>query len=762
MKTIIYIIVMTLSVSTLLNAQTITGKIVDGSTLSASGDLTDLPGISNIFVSIRGIELGAYTNEYGYFSVEAPAKGTYHLDISHISYETESLQVVVGENGFEFSNSIIVMPKVNAIDGDVVVTAQRTTKSSFKLTESISTLTAGQIRQNGSRSMAEALIGTTGVWMQKTNHGGGSPFVRGLTGNQTLLLLDGIRLNNSTYRYGPNQYFNTIDVLNVAQVEVLRGSGSVLYGSDALGGVIQVLTPNPTFSSDEMQVGGSIIGRVISNDMELGGRGVVELSTKKMALRGGVSLRSFGDLVAGGDLGTLAPSSYDERAADFKGLFKVGGKGLLTLSYNGIFQSEVGRYDQVAQRGYMLYQFNPQDRQMAYVRFNLDGNSAIFDNLRVTVSYQNSLEGREKRRVDSSTFTFEEDEVNTIGMIAELKSTLGELSSFITGVEVYADKVNSQTIDTDIDTGDETIRRGLYPDDARATNMAIFTSYNYQDEQLSFQLGLRYNTFNLKVRDPSFTDFDLTPSAFVGNISVRYALNETNALFGSFNTAFRAPNVNDLSSFGSFDFGIEIPNRELSPERAATSELGYKMKTDDLIFNFTLYNTHLTNLISRIRAQGWTSPTGEDIYTKENVAEASIRGVETDINYFFSPQFSVLGGLTYTYGQNTSKDEPMRRIPPLNGRLALNYVNPSGLTTQLEWVYAGRQDRLSGGDISDHRIDSNGTPAWNVINLKIGYQWEDFVINAGLANITDEAYRIHGSGVDGVGFNAWVSGMLRF
>ena len=125
------------------------------------------------------------------------------------------------------------------------------------------------------RTSPEALSGTTGVFVQKTNHGGGSPFVRGLTGNQTLLLMDGIRLNNATYRYGPNQYFNTIDAWTVSKIELARGTGSVQYGSDALGGVIQVFTKDPSFNKDA-KLHTTVRGKLATQDIEYSGRAVME------------------------------------------------------------------------------------------------------------------------------------------------------------------------------------------------------------------------------------------------------------------------------------------------------------------------------------------------------------------------------------------------------------------------------------------------------------------------------------------------------
>ena len=125
---------------------------------------------------------------------------------------------------------------------EVVVTANRYNTLSLNTPEAVRVLNIKPVEEYQIRTSPEALSITPGIFVQKTNHGGGSPFIRGLTGNQTLLLFDGIRLSNSTMRYGPNQYFNTVDVFSLDRIEVLRGSGSVQYGSDALGGTIQAFS----------------------------------------------------------------------------------------------------------------------------------------------------------------------------------------------------------------------------------------------------------------------------------------------------------------------------------------------------------------------------------------------------------------------------------------------------------------------------------------------------------------------------------------
>ena len=134
---------------------------------------------------------------------------------------------------------------------EVTIIAQRNEQKVFNTMGSVTVLNAKNLKNYQYRSTPETLFGANGVFVQKTNHGGGSPFLRGLTGNQTLILIDGIRLNNSTFRYGPNQYLNTIDPFLIQNIEIYKGGGSVQYGSDALGGTLQINTANPVFAVDE-------------------------------------------------------------------------------------------------------------------------------------------------------------------------------------------------------------------------------------------------------------------------------------------------------------------------------------------------------------------------------------------------------------------------------------------------------------------------------------------------------------------------------
>jgi outer membrane cobalamin receptor len=228
----------------------------------------------------------------------------------------------------------------------LVVTAQRSPKSRFSTPEAIELIYEKDIRSRQSRTTPEALAAVPGVFVQKTNHGGGSPFIRGLTGNQTLLLIDGIRLSNATFRYGPNQYFNTIDLFSLEKVEILRGSGSVQYGTDALGGTIQAFSRNVAFS-EKPDFGGVLLLRGATQGMEQSARMELQHSTSKTAFAGGLSFRNFGDLVGGDTTGRQIPTGYKELDFDLKGKIALSGKTVLTLLHQNVRQNDVPVFHKV-------------------------------------------------------------------------------------------------------------------------------------------------------------------------------------------------------------------------------------------------------------------------------------------------------------------------------------------------------------------------------------------------------------------------------
>jgi outer membrane cobalamin receptor len=641
--------------------------------------------------------------------------------------------------------------------GEVVITAYRYESLQFKTPEAIRVIDNKSILNFQLRTSPEVLRITTGVYVQKTNHGGGSPFLRGLTGNQTLLLVDGIRLSNSTVRYGPNQYFNTIDVFSIEKIEVLRGGGSVQYGSDAIGGTIQTFSHEIAYS-DKPLWGGTLLSRIATHGMEQSLNGSINFRNKRVAFRAGATWRNFGDLVGGDTTGWQTPTGYRELDFDLKARILLSPSADLTMAYQNVNQDDVPVYHKIVLENYAVNKMDPQNRDLAYIRLNQKFDSGILKTAKFTVSLQHSEEGRELMKNGSNTLRTENDKVRSFSFSAEAFTSDGKNWKANTGLEIYNDLVTSSRFDTDLSTNETISKRGLYPDGATMTSIAAFSVHTLDLENWNFTAGARYNTFINKVEDEVSGITRLTPSALVGNFSILRKLKETSNLYISVNSGFRAPNIDDLGTLGIVDFRYETPNFGLSPEHSFQYQIGYKYQDRKLRGEVFIYRNELYDLIVRNKIAGDTIE-GYPVYQKENIERAYIRGVETAWDLELGKSWIFRGSLTYTYGQNITKNEPVRRIPPLFGNLAVQY-KIKGWWLNLEWQAAAKQDRLAAGDKDDNRIPEGGTPGWNIYNIHASYEIRFIKVNLSLLNLLDQDYRYHGSGVNGYGRSAFLSLMI--
>jgi outer membrane receptor protein involved in Fe transport len=614
--------------------------------------------------------------------------------------------------------------------------------------EAIKAVENAQAEKYQMRSTPEALQLTAGVFVQKTNHGGGSPIIRGLTGNQTLLLIDGIRLNNAIYRYGPNQYLNTVDILSAEKLEVLRGSGSVQYGSDALGGTVQIFTRD-LVTADKPLWNGTLLTRVASHGMEQSLHGDLSFSTGKAAFMGGVTARNFGDIVGGDTTGIQSPTGYQELDFEITGKVKLSKSGELSMVFQNVHQYEVPVYHKAELENYALYMMDPQLRQLGYLRLNKQLDAGILKSAKFTTSFQNTEEGRKSMKNGSDILRYENDKVRSLSFQAEAFTEGRHIWSASSGFEIYNDLVRSSLTDSNIKSGTETEGRGLYPDGSTMTSIAAYSLNTFSLPGWVLSAGARFNTFVINVEDETIGTTKLTPSSLVGNLSVLRKLTPRSNLFISANTGFRAPNIDDLGSLGIVDFRYEIPNYDLKPENSFQLQAGYKYQGSRVAGEVYFYRNELYNLIIRTAVPGDTIE-GYPVYIKENVERAYIQGVETNIGLELNKSWQVNGSLTYTYGQNITKDEPMRRIPPLFCRMALEYSHKSWWGS-LVWLAASKQDRLASGDKSDNRIPDGGTPGWNILNINAGYIMKHINVDFSIENLLNKDYRYHGSGINGYG-----------
>jgi hemoglobin/transferrin/lactoferrin receptor protein len=586
-------------------------------------------------------------------------------------------QTLLAKVGVIKDTASILTSKIDSLSiekelSEIVITAQRSETNRFSTAEAIDVIQLKNGHTFQARTTPEALTNSNGVFVQKTNHGGGSPFLRGLTGNQTLLLVDGIRLNNATFRFGPNQYFNTLDPFSIERIEVLRGSGSVQYGSDALGGTIQVFTKNPAFS-DKNTWNGRFLAKIMSQNMEQTGRGELGFLSKKIALTGGLTYRNFGDLVGGDTTGKQSPSGYKELDFDLKSRFLLKNRTVLTIAHQNVTQSNVPVFHKIQLENFNINEFDPQKRQLTYARLDIETDNPLFKKIYAIASLQNTEEGRNSRKNGSSVLRVENDKVRSLGVSFNVLSQFtvtpshdeaGSIKGYSanSGIEIYKDFVKNSRVDMEQKTGISTAKRGLYPNNATMLSFSAFSMHNYISNKWQFSWGGRFNGFNIQVSDETIGKSTLKPSDFVWNASILRGVTDKLNIFISANSAFRAPNIDDLGTLGIVDFRYETPNFNLTHEKSYNTQVGFKYKKGKLRGETYFFRQDLRNIIARVRVDTQTVQ-GYALYQKENFEKGSIQGFETAWKAEIGKEVNIETGMAYTYGENSTKAEPMRRIP---------------------------------------------------------------------------------------------------
>ncbi|MGD9487302.1 MAG: TonB-dependent receptor [Calditrichaceae bacterium] len=765
-----------------LNAQNgirvVTGVIID----------SENAPVQNAYIKILESEKTAISDKEGKFTFDALNPGKYDLKISHIGYKIKIIKnILVNENSSISLDPIQLTEQLFETDA-AVITATRTRQESYELSTAVNSVSALKILERNSKTTAEALREENGIFVQKTNHGGGSAIIRGFGSNQILILVDGIRLNNSTYRLGNHQYLTTVDNQNLERIEVVRGPSSVLYGSDALGGTINLLTKEPGFTDNDKSLNYLLTGRYASADDERLLRGGISYRNKRIAFSGGFTLKDYNDLRRGKNSshtelenstnGLLqSPSGFKAQDIDAKLIFSPSPAGRFILSYQVSNQDDVPRYDKYENDDYSKWLYEPQRRSLIYLLHENKPHGKYINEIKTTVSFQKQEEGRKTQKDGSTFLTIETDDVETLGLNLQINSAQSR-HLLTAGTDMYHDYVNSRrSVFDEVNGISEEDQTGRYPDGAIYNSYGLFV----QDEitvskRFSATFGLRYNlalTNFLMIRDSSeqtgSNRFSQDFHSVTGSFGGVYRLTDFINVTAHAGQAFRAPNLSDLSKLGeSKGNTYEVPNPDLDAEKIWSYDLGLRIHTERLVAGLDAYYSDITDLIASADANynGMPYIVKNDIEykvkSKQNIGKAKILGIEANGEFFLAHNLNLRGNITATRGQNKSLDEPVGGIPPVFGLLGLKWTNENRYA-DFYFRFAGTQNRLSSDDKDDPRIPARGTPGWKTYNLRVGLTYsKKYEIRLALENITDVNYREHGSGINGPGRNLIAGFTVRY
>jgi len=677
-----------------------------------------------------------------------------------------------------------------------------------------------EARLRNPQTSADLLAMGGAVFIQKSQLGGGSPMIRGFATNRVLIVVDGVRMNNAIFRSGNIQNIISIDPLALDEAEVIFGPGSLIYGSDAIGGVMDFHSLKPRFSRDgRMLVKGSAFTRYSTANNERTFHADINFGTGKMSALTSVSYSHFGDLrmgLHGGQDSYLRPeyvrrinnadsivpnrdprvqrfSGYDQWNILHKMAFRISETSSLQYSFTYAGTGNAPRYDRLIQyrQGKLRFAdwyYGPMIWRMHQLQFSSKKKTALYDESKWVTSYQDYDESRFERARGSASLNQQAERVTVYTLNWDATKETGKAQIFY-GLEGNLNMVNSFGIRTNINTGESVPFLGRYPDGSNTKALGAYLTFKQNlGEQFTVTAGARfsYNTLNASF-DTTFIKFpygrvDLRDAAPTGSLGMVYRPKKGWQMNMNLSTGFRMPNIDDMGKFFETAPGlITVPNPELRSEYAWNIEVGLARRSfQKMNFELTAFYTILDNAIVR---RPFTFNGGDSIIfggissaveALQNLGHANVWGLQLASEVYITPKLIWQLNANWVKGRETDDASdiqvPVRHAPPFYGNTNVRYT-AGKLTAEFSVFYNAtvRTEDLAPSEKAKADIyarDALGnpySPSWYTINLKCSYPINrHFSLNAGWENMTNQRYRPYSSGIVSAGSNLVVSARAVF
>lgn len=675
----------------------------------------------------------------------------------------------------------------------------------------------GKVRQLDSKeqtlrapSTSADWLGSSGeVFIQKSQLGGGSPMIRGFSANRLLYAVDGVRMNTAIFRSGNLQNVISLDPFAIQTTEILFGPGSVMYGSDAIGGVMAFETLTPKLN--EKTISGNVLGRFYSAYSEKTFHTDLSYGSGKWAFLSSATHFDFGELRMGNKNG---PESY--LRTDYQ--TSEDGRDLLILNPNPLIQvgsgyrqinlmqkirfqasqrtvwdygfhysksTDIPRYDRLIEKRdgsfrFARWDYGPQTWMMNTLKLTHTAERKWFDQVKLIAAHQLFEESRIDRRFGKTEEFNRLEKVNAFSLNADFLKHLN-LDNFLTyGFESVLNKVSSMGSVTDITNSQSTSASARYPN----ADWASIAAYgNYQAKisgAFQFQTALRYNynsltadfTNNLEFFPLPFSSSKNRYHSITGNVGVIFKPEPSMSIAPLLSTGFRAPNVDDSGKiFDSEPGTVMVPNPDLKPEYAYNAEVNFHKHFQnrvsvDLTTFYTLLDRAMIRRPATLDGRSVIDYEGEpsQIFALQNAAFVKVYGIQTGIEVSISKKLLLISRYNWQRGTEELDDEstsPSRHAAPAFGLTRLTYSSKR-LTLELTSAYSAERSfedmpEEEKGKPAIYAKDSNGnpySPNWTIFNFNGGLElWKGIKLMAGIENIGDKRYRPYSSGIVASGRN---------
>ncbi len=748
----------------------------------------------------------ALTNSYGQADA-AKFKGSEQIEISSVGYKTKILS---WEELQEKSFLVFLTPTVLNMN-QVVVSAVKWNQPKQDIPIKVSSINPTSIALQNPQTAADLLGASHEVFIQKSQQGGGSPMIRGFSTNRLLYTVDGVRMNTAIFRSGNLQNVISIDPFSMESAEVLFGPGSVIYGSDAIGGVMSFRTLSPQFSlSDEPHLTGKAVTRYSSANNEKTAHIDINVGWKKFASVTSISTYDYGDLKMGGhgpndylrnfyveringedavvennNPQLQKPAGYSQMNIMQKFHYLHSNELDIEYGFHYSETSDYPRYDRLirtknADPRSAEWYYGPQVWMMNNLSISHKNENFFYDEMTLRPAYQYFKESRNDRDFGGAILYRRVEQVDAFSVNADFKKSLGEITDFYYGLEWVYDEVTSEGTDKNIETGESEKGASRYPQADWSSYAAYLTIHHNFTEKLMAQAGARFNLFAL---DADFSDnipyypipqekAEINNRALTGSLGLMYHPERSWSLSANVSTGFRSPNVDDIGKvFDSEPGSVVVPNPDLEAEYAYNAEAGIaKIFGETLKLDLTGYYTYLDNAMVRrdftLNGRDSIMYDGEmsRVQAVQNAAKAEVYGIQAGIELNLPAGFGFSSRFNWQKGEeelDNGSTGSSRHAAPWFGVSRITY-KADGLSMELYAVYNGEKSyenmpEEEKGKVYLYASDENGnpySPGWYTLNFKAMYRLtEIFSLSAGLENITDRRYRPYSSGLAAAGRN---------
>lgn len=742
-------------------------------------------------------------------AIKANARFTFSL------YGYDTLILYAG-NLVEY-NYQVSMSRKTFLFNEITVSANKFSENLGDIPRQVLVISKNEIDHINPSNSAFMLEQTGQVFVQRSQLGGGSPVLRGFEANKILLVIDGIRMNNAIYRSGHLQNVLRIDPMLLNQAEVLFGSGSVIYGSDALGGVIHFTSMQPEFSKTkkfEAKSGFSTSFQSATNFFSVHSH--ISLSWKKWSSLTSISFGSFDDLTTGKNraskwesngirdsfvrtingMDTIlrnanntiqTPSGYNQTDLLQKIRYKANKYWDLTLNLQYSNSSNVSRFDRLSEINpstnrlrFAEWNYGPELRTLSAIHIHHSKKTLLSDTWITTFGYQYIEESRHSRNIFAPNRTNRYERVGVFTLNSDIEKTIGK-NELRYGVEYTYNRVSSSANLENISTGMLLPQSTRYPDGGSTMQqLAAYVNNAFEwSEKWVWNGGLRYSLIMLESKfiDKTFVPFLPTNSiiqqnaALNGQLGVVFKYSSTFRLYAQLSSGFRAPNVDDMGKVFESAAGTQVvvPNNNLQPEFTYNSEFGFNLILYKRIrWDNAIWATRVVDAITLLPAQliGNDSILFEGQLTRvlqqQNAQDAYLYGFSSGIEFELTKWISLNGRINYTHGRilTDTINFPLDHIPPIYGQAGLTGKYKT-LRYDVFTVFHGSKklkDYNQFGEDNLQYATSTGTPSWYTLHAKVTWQFKiqqqaTFQFTVGIDNILDAYYRVFASGISAPGRN---------